>query len=154
MGNIDSLRDWGHAKDYVRMMWMILQSDVPEDWVVATGNKSSVRDFVRMSFAYTGIKLRFECEGKDEKGIVVSCSNPKYQLEEGKVVVLVDSNYFRPTEVDALIGDPSKANKKLGWSPKYNLEDLVNEMMESDLKLMSKDQYLKEGGYKNARYFE
>ena len=154
LGNLDAERDWGHAKDYVRMMWMILQSDEPEDWVIATGKKSSVRDFVIMSFAYVGIKLRFECEGKDERAVVLSCSNPKYQLEEGKVVVLVDSNYFRPTEVDVLIGNPAKANKKLGWSPKYNLEDLVNEMMESDLRLMNKNQYLNQEGYNNSGYFE
>ncbi|MDC0249422.1 GDP-mannose 4,6-dehydratase [Flavobacteriales bacterium] len=154
LGNLDAKRDWGHAKDYVRMMWMILQADVPEDWVIATGKTTTVRDFVKMAFAYAGIELEFKGEGIDEKGIVVSCSDPKYQVKEGKEVVSVDSRYFRPTEVDLLIGDPRKANTQLGWTPKYNLEELINEMMESDLKLMTKDQYLKDGGYTIMNYFE
>jgi GDPmannose 4,6-dehydratase len=154
LGNLDAKRDWGHAKDYVRMMWMILQADKPEDWVIATGKTTTVRDFVKMSFAFAGIELEFKGEGKDEKGIVVSCSNKKYQVKIGKEVIAVDSKYFRPTEVDLLIGDPTKANTKLGWIPKYNLEQLINEMMESDLKLMTKDQYLKDGGYTIMNYFE
>ncbi len=154
LGNLDAKRDWGHAKDYVRMMWMILQADKAEDWVIATGKTTSVRDFVRMAFSYAGIELNFQGEGVDEKGIVVSCKNPKYQIEIGTEVVAVDSRYFRPTEVDLLVGDPKKANTKLGWTPKYNLEELVNEMMESDLKVMTKDQYLKDGGYTIMNYFE
>ena len=154
LGNLDAKRDWGHAKDYVRMMWMILQTDEPEDWVIATGKTTTVRDFVKMAFAYAGIELEFKGEGIDEKGIVVSCLDPKYQVEKGNEVVAVDPRYFRPTEVDLLIGDPTKANTKLGWIPKYNLEELINEMMESDLKLMTKDQYLKDGGYTIMNYFE
>ncbi len=154
LGNLDAKRDWGHAKDYVRMMWLILQADEPEDWVIATGITTPVRDFVRMSFAYAGIELEFKGEGVDEKAYVVSCSNPDYQIEIGKEVVGVDPRYFRPTEVDLLIGDPSKAEKKLGWEREYKLEELVNDMMESDLKLMTKDQYLQDGGYKTMNYFE
>jgi len=154
LGNLDAKRDWGHAKDYVRMMWMILQADKPEDWVIATGKTTTVRDFVKMSFAYAGIELEFKGEGVDEKAVIVSCSNSKYQVEIGTEVVAVDPKYFRPTEVDLLIGDPTKANTQLGWIPEYNLEQLINEMMESDLKLMTKDQYLKEGGYTVLNYFE
>ncbi len=154
LGNLDAKRDWGHAKDYVRMMWMILQAEEAEDWVIATGKTTTVRDFVKMAFAYAGIELAFKGKGKEEKGIVVSCSNPKYQVEIGREVVAIDPRYFRPTEVDLLIGDPTKANTKLGWYPENNLEDLINEMMESDLKLMTKDQYLKDGGYTIMNYFE
>ena len=154
LGNLDARRDWGHAKDYVRMMWMILQAEKPEDWVIATGKTTTVRDFVKMAFSYAGIELEFKGEGKDEKGIVVACSNTKYQVENGKEVVAVDPAYFRPTEVDLLIGDPTKANTKLHWHPEYNLEELISEMMESDLKLMTKDQYLKDGGYTIMNYFE
>ena len=151
---MDAKRDWGHAKDYVRMMWMILQAEVAEDWVIATGKTTTVRDFVKMSFLCAGIEFVFKGEGVDEKAVVVSCSNEKYQVEIGKEVVAVDSRYFRPTEVDLLIGDPTKANTKLGWVPEYNLKQLINEMMESDLKLVTKDQYLKDGGYIIKNYFE
>ena len=154
LGNLEAKRDWGHAKDYVRMMWMILQADKPEDWVLATGTTTTVRDFVKISFAQVGIELDFKGEGVDEKGFVKSCSNPNYQLEIGKEVVSVDPKYFRPTEVNLLIGDPSKAREKLGWECKYDLEALVKDMMESDLKLMAKDQYLKEGGYYINNYYE
>ena len=154
LGNLDAKRDWGHAKDYVRMMWMILQADKPEDWVIATGKTTTVRDFVKMAFAYAGVELEFKGKGKDEKGIVSSCSNPKYQVQIGKEVVAIDPSYFRPTEVDLLIGDATKANTKLGWIPEYTLEQLINEMMESDLKLMTKDQYLKDGGYTTMNFFE
>ena len=154
LGNLDSQRDWGHAKDYVRMMWMILQADEPEDWVIATGQTTTVRDFVKMSFAYAGIELEFKGEGVDEKAYVVSCSNPEYKIEIGKEVVSVDPKYFRPTEVDLLLGDPTKAEQKLGWTREYRLEELVNDMMKSDLKLMTKDVYLQEGGYKTMSYFE
>ena len=154
LGNLDAKRDWGHAKDYVRMMWMILQADVAEDWVIATGQTTTVRDFVKMSFAYAGIELEFKGEGVDEKAYVKSCSNPEYQVEIGKEVVAVDPRYFRPTEVDLLLGDPTKAETKLGWSREYRLEELVNDMMASDLKLMTKDVYLKEGGYNTMSYYE
>jgi GDPmannose 4,6-dehydratase len=154
LGNLDAKRDWGHAKDYVRMMWMILQADEPEDWVIATGQTTTVRDFVRMSFLYAGIELEFKGEGVDEKGYVVSCSNPDYQVAIGTEVVAVDPRYFRPTEVDLLLGDPTKAEQKLGWNREYNLKDLVDDMMKSDLKLMTKDVYLKDGGYRINSYFE
>ena len=154
LGNFDAKRDWGHAKDYVRMMWMILQAEEAEDWVIATGKTTTVREFVVKAFKCTGIEVEFRGKGIDEKGYVVSCSNPKYQIEKGKEIIAVDPKYFRPTEVDLLIGDPSKANSKLGWKAKYNLDDLINEMMESDLKNMTKDQYLKDGGYTILNYFE
>jgi len=154
LGNLDAKRDWGHAKDYVKMMWLILQADEPEDWVIATGVTTPVREFVRMAFAYAGIELEFRGEGVDEKAYVVSCSNPDYQVEIGKEVVGVDPRYFRPTEVDLLIGDPTKAEMKLGWEREHKLEDLVNDMMASDLKLMTKDQYLQDGGYRINNYYE
>ncbi len=154
LGNLDAKRDWGHAKDYVRMMWMILQADEPEDWVIATGTTTTVRDFVRMAFSYAGIELDFKGIGVEEKAYVVSCSNSEYQVELGKEVVAVDPRYFRPTEVDLLLGDPTKANTKLGWTPEYDLKALVDDMMQSDLHLMTKDVYLKEGGYKIMSYFE
>ena len=154
LGNMDAQRDWGHAKDYVRMMWMILQADEAEDWVIATGKTTTVRDFVKMSFAEVGIELEFKGSGEEEKGYVVSCSNPKYQIEIGKEILAVDPKYFRPTEVDLLIGDPTKANEKLGWIPEYDLQTLVKDMMQADLKLMNKDQYLKDGGFIILNYFE
>jgi GDPmannose 4,6-dehydratase len=154
LGNLDAQRDWGHAKDYVRMMWMILQAEEPEDWVIATGKTTPVRDFVRMSFAEVGIELEFRGNGAEEKGYIASCSNPDYQLPIGKEVLAVDPHYFRPTEVDLLIGDPTKAKNKLGWECQYELSELVQEMMESDLKLMKKEQHLKESGYTILNYFE
>jgi GDPmannose 4,6-dehydratase len=154
LGNLDAKRDWGHAKDYVKMMWMILQADEPEDWVIATGETTTVRDFVKMAFAYVGITLDFQGEGVDEIGTVQACTNTKYQLPVGMEVLAVDPRYFRPTEVDLLIGDPTKAEEKLGWKREYKLEELVNDMMESDLKLMTKDQYLQDGGYNTMNYFE
>ena len=121
LGNLDSKRDWGHAKDYVRMMWMILQAEEPEDWVIATGKTTSVRDFVRLAFKEVGIELKFTGEGINEKASVTKCTNPLFQIEIGKEVLFVDPSYFRPTEVDLLIGDPTKAKEKLGWEPKYDL---------------------------------
>jgi GDPmannose 4,6-dehydratase len=135
LGNLDAKRDWGHAKDYVRMMWMILQADKAEDWVIATGETTSVREFVRMAFAQVGVKLDFRGEGINEKAYVASCNNENYKLEIGKEVLSVDASYFRPTEVDLLIGDPTKAKEKLGWVPEYNLASLVKDMMTSDLEL-------------------
>ena len=154
LGNLDAKRDWGHAKDYVQMMWLILQADEPEDWVIATGETTTVRDFVKMSFKYADIELEFKGTGVDEKAYVLSCSNPDYQIDIGTNVVSVDPKYFRPTEVDLLLGDPTKAETKLGWKREYKLEELVNDMMESDLKLMTKDVYLQDGGYKTMSCFE
>ena len=139
LGNLDAQRDWGHAKDYVRMMWMILQADQPEDWVIATGKTTTVREFVRMAFKEVGIELKFEGKGVDEKAYVRSCTKKEYQLEKGKEVLSVDPTYFRPTEVDLLIGDPTKAKEKLGWIPEHDLASLVRDMILSDLNLMQKD---------------
>ena len=139
LGNLDAKRDWGHAKDYVRMMWMILQAEQAEDWVIATGETTTVRDFVRMAFAEVGIELEFKGDGIKEKAYVVSCQDPNYQLEIGKEVLSVDPTYFRPTEVDLLIGDPSKAKNKLGWVPEHDLASLVMDMMQSDLKLFKNE---------------
>jgi GDPmannose 4,6-dehydratase len=154
LGNLDAKRDWGHAKDYVRMMWMILQAEEAEDWVIATGTTTSVRDFVSMSFAEVGIELEFKGTGVDEKAFVKACTNSEHQIEIGKQVLSVDPKYFRPTEVDLLIGDPTKANTKLGWIPEYDLFSLVKDMMKSDLRLMKKDQFLKDNGYSTLNYFE
>ena len=154
LGNLDAKRDWGHAKDYVKMMWMILQADEAEDWVIATGTTTTVRDFVRMAFEHIGVTLEFKGEGINEVGIVTASDNTEYALEIGKEVVAVDEKYFRPTEVDLLIGDASKAFRKLGWEPKFKLKDLVDDMMESDIKLMKKDSYLRDGGYTTLNYFE
>mgnify|MGYP001419485926 CR=1 FL=1 len=154
LGNLDAKRDWGHAKDYVKMMWMILQAEKPEDWVIATGKTTSIRDFVIMAFDYLGIKIKFNGEGVNEVGIVNQCSNPDYMIEIGKEIIKVDSRYFRPTEVDLLIGDASKAQNKLGWKATTSLNELVNDMMESDLKLMSKEQFLVKNGFKTHNYFE
>ena len=147
LGNLDAKRDWGHAKDYVRMMWMILQAEQPEDWVIATGKTTTVREFVRMSFKEVGVELEFTGSGVNEKANVVECNNPLFQLELGKEVLSVDSSYFRPTEVNLLIGDPSKAKNKLGWIPEYDLSSLIKDMVEADVKLMQKDRYLEQGGY-------
>lgn len=154
LGNLDAQRDWGHAKDYVRMMWMILQADEAEDWVIATGKTTPVREFVRMAFAEAGIELEFKGKGVEEKAYVAACTHPEYQIPIGKEVLNVDPKYFRPTEVDLLIGDATKAKEKLGWEPKITLEALVKDMMQSDLKLMEKDRYLREGGYETLNYFE
>ena len=135
LGNLNSQRDWGHAKDYVEAMWRILQQDVPEDYVIATGVTTYIRDFVIMAFAEVGIELTFEGEQESEVAKIAACNNPLYQLEIGKVVVRVDPEYYRPTEVDLLIGDPTKSKTQLGWKPQYDLAALVKEMVESDLKL-------------------
>ena len=147
LGNLDAKRDWGHAKDYVRMMWMILQAEEPEDWVIATGKTTTVREFVRLAFKEVGIELEFKGKGVNETAIVVKCNNPEFQIELGKEVLSIDPAYFRATEVDLLIGDPTKAKEKLGWVPEHDLASLVKDMMQSDLKLMQKDQYLKKKGY-------
>lgn len=152
IGNMDARRDWGHAKDYVEAMWLMLQQDEPEDFVIATGVTTTVRDFIRMSFAKAGIQVRFEGEGVEEVGIIDRLDesllkNKKRDIKPGDVIIKVDPRYFRPTEVDILIGDPSKAKEKLGWNPKYTLEMLVNDMVESDLKLFKKQQTLLANGY-------
>ncbi len=154
LGNLDAQRDWGHAKDYVRMMWMILQADEAEDWVIATGKTTPVREFVRMSFAEVGVELEFKGEGEAEKAYVTKCNHPDYQVEIGKEVLAVDPRYFRPTEVELLIGDASKAKNKLGWECQYDLNDLVKDMMQGDIKLMKQQQYLDKGGFKTMNYFE
>ncbi|WP_242928888.1 GDP-mannose 4,6-dehydratase [Pontibacter vulgaris] len=154
LGNLDAKRDWGHAKDYVEAMWLILQQEKPEDFVIATGVTTTVRDFVRMSFAEVGIDIEFRGEGVEEKGYVAACNNPEYQIEIGREVVSVDPNYFRPTEVELLIGDPTKSNTKLGWKPKYDLAGLVKDMMQSDLELFKRDTYLMEGGHRVLNYHE
>jgi GDPmannose 4,6-dehydratase len=138
LGNLDAKRDWGHAKDYVVAMWLILQQEKPEDFVIATGITTTVRDFIRMSFAEVGIELAFSGEGENEVATVVSCSNTLYQVPVGQEVVAVDPRYFRPTEVELLIGDPTKAKEKLGWTLEYDLPALVKDMMSSDVALFSK----------------
>jgi GDPmannose 4,6-dehydratase len=141
LGNLNAKRDWGHAKDYVDAMWRILQQDEAEDFVIATGKTTTVRDLTRMAFSEAGIEIEFIGQGKDEKGIIVSCKNDKYQLPRGKEVVAIDVNYFRPTEVDLLIGDATKAREKLGWQPSHSLSEMVKEMVASDLETykMSQD---------------
>lgn len=153
LGNLSAKRDWGHAKDYVRMMWLILQAPKPEDWVIATGVTTEVREFVKMAFAELGIEIEFRGEGVQERGYIKACLGD-FKLEIGKEVVSVDERYFRPTEVDLLIGDASKAREKLGWVPEYDLAALVKDMVHSDLKLMQKDKYLRDGGYSIFSYFE
>ncbi len=135
LGNLDAKRDWGHAKDYVEAMWLILQQDTAEDFVIATGITTTVRDFIKMAFAEVGVEVDFKGEGINEKGYVVSCSNPAYQVAKDSIVVEVDPRYFRPTEVELLIGDPTKAKEKLGWKLKYDLPALVKDMMQADVKL-------------------
>ncbi|HNX44949.1 MAG TPA: GDP-mannose 4,6-dehydratase [Bacteroidales bacterium] len=153
LGNLSAKRDWGHAKDYVRAMYKVLQHEKPDDFVIATGKTTEVRQFVSMAFAELGIELRFEGEGLNERGIVAGCTG-EYQLPAGKVVVQVDPAYFRPTEVELLLGDPSKANNLLGWQPEHDLRSLVQDMMQSDLKLAKKDKHLKDGGFRVNNYFE
>ena len=162
LGNLSAQRDWGHAKDYVEAMWLILQQDKPEDFVIATGVATSVRDFVRMSFAELGIEVEFSGKDEYERGVIIDWDeermvelglNPDL-VNIGQTIVKVDSRYFRPTEVELLMGNPSKSFEKLGWKPKYDLPALVKDMVESDLKLMRKEEYLKKGGYDTLNYFE
>jgi len=147
LGNLDAQRDWGHARDYVEAMWLMLQQEKPEDYVIATGITTSVREFVRSAFAETGIELEFRGKGKAEKAIVKSCANPEYQVAEGTSVVEIDHRYFRPTEVDLLIGDPSKAKAQLGWSPTTSLAQLISEMVAADLVMVKKDKHLINSGF-------
>jgi len=147
LGNLDAKRDWGHAKDYVEGMWLVLQQDTPEDYVLATGITTPVREFVRMSFAEAGIEVEFKGTGVDETGVVISCSDPDYQIGEGTTVVMVDERYFRPTEVEILIGDATKAKNQLGWTPTYTLNELVSEMVAFDLDLFRKEKHLINSGF-------
>jgi GDPmannose 4,6-dehydratase len=153
MGNIDAKRDWGHAKDYVEAMWLILQQDKPEDYVIATGITTSVRDFIKMAFEEVGVEIAFEGEGVNEVGIVRSCTN-EFAFSVGQEVVKIDPSYFRPTEVDLLIGDPTKAQEKLGWKPKYTLDKMVAEMVNADLNSFKREQLLISNGFQIARQFE
>ncbi|MDA3890389.1 MAG: GDP-mannose 4,6-dehydratase, partial [Salinivirgaceae bacterium] len=154
LGNLDAQRDWGHAKDYVRAMHLILQQDSPDDYVIASGITTKIRDFVIKCFNELDISLRFEGKGKEEKAFIESCNNPEFQLESGKCILEIDPNYFRPTEVDLLIGDATKAREKLNWKPKYDLSALIHEMIWSDVELMKKDQFLKNAGFEVKNYFE
>ncbi len=162
LGNLSAQRDWGHAKDYIEAMWLILQQDVAEDYVIATGITTTVRDFVKMSFAELGIEVEFSGKNEHERGVIIDVDQEMVtklglndaNLKPGTIVVQVDEKYFRPTEVDLLLGDPTKANTKLGWTPKYDLPSLVQEMIQSDLHLMKKDEYLKQGGFTTLNYFE
>ncbi|WP_184470617.1 GDP-mannose 4,6-dehydratase [Pedobacter sp. AK013] len=162
LGNLSAQRDWGHAKDYIEAMWLILQQDKPEDFVIATGITTTVRDFVRMSFAELGIEVEFSGKDENEKGVIIGLDvevlsrlglDPE-KLFLGSTIVQVDPKYFRPTEVDLLLGDPTKSKTQLGWEPKYDLAALVKDMVISDLHLMKKDEYLKKGGFKTLNYFE
>ena len=146
LGNLNAQRDWGHAKDYVEAMWLILQQDRPDDFVIATGVTTTVREFAKMAFLEAGIELEFEGEGKDEIARVLHCKNPEYFVTPGKIVLAVDPTYFRPTEVELLIGDASKAREKLTWSPKYSMHDIVKDMMTADLKLFERDKILISNG--------
>ncbi|WP_423820476.1 GDP-mannose 4,6-dehydratase [Salinimicrobium sp. TIG7-5_MAKvit] len=152
LGNLDAERDWGHAKDYVEAMWLMLQQEQPDDYVIATGKTTSVRELVRMAFACVGITVDFSGTGIHEIAKVIKCENPNFQVAAGATVLQVDSKYHRPTEVDQLIGDASKCKEKLGWKPKYDLQDLVKEMMEADVNLFRKEKYLREGGHKTLDY--
>jgi GDPmannose 4,6-dehydratase len=154
LGNLDAQRDWGHAKDYVEAMYLILQQETPEDFVIATGVTTRVREFVRLSFAEVGITVEFRGEGVEEKGYVTNCGNPEFQIETGKMVVAVDEKYFRPTEVELLIGDPTKSKTKLGWVPKYDLQRLVKEMVAADVDLFKREKLLKDSGYTIRNQFE
>ena len=162
LGNLSAQRDWGHAKDYIEAMWLILQQEKPEDFVIATGITTTVRDFVRMSFAELGIEVEFSGKDENEMGVIIDIDEDKVKalglntesLKFGQTVVKVDPKYFRPTEVDLLLGDPTKSKTQLGWKPKYDLPALVKDMVISDLHLMKKDEYLKQGGFKTLNYFE
>ena len=154
LGNLDAKRDWGHAKDFVKMMWLILQHEKAEDWVIATGKTTKIRDFVKMAFDYVGVELEFLGSGLKEKAIVKSSKNDKFHFKIGQEVLSIDPKYYRPTEVDLLIGDSSKAKNILGWTPEISLENLVKDMMSSDLGLMKKQNLLKSKGFKISREYE
>ena len=153
MGNIDAKRDWGHAKDYVDAMWRILQQDIAEDFVIATGITTSVRNFIKMAFEEVGVELEFKGEGVNEVGIVKSTTD-KYAFKTGKEILKIDPRYFRPTEVDLLIGDPTKANEKLGWKPKYTLKEMVSEMVGADLQEFQQKKILQDSGFPVNNQYE
>ena len=154
LGNLHAQRDWGHARDYVEAMWLMLQQQQPEDFVIATGVTTTVREFARLAFAFAGVEIQFVGEGIDEKAVVAEVSLPDIPLRKGDTVIEVDSRYFRPTEVDVLMGDPDKARRLLGWESKTSLRDLVREMVEADLEHFRKDIVLKESGFTTTRQFE
>lgn len=154
LGNLDAKRDWGHAKDYVELMWKILQYDVSDDWVIATGVTTSIRDFVKMSFKEIGVELEFVGTGIDEKGVVTKVIDESYKVVVGQELISVDPQYFRPTEVELLIGDASKAMSKLDWKPKYTVETLCAEMVKADLELFKKDKLLRDSGFEVKNEFE
>jgi GDPmannose 4,6-dehydratase len=154
MGNIDAKRDWGHAKDYVKAMWLMLQQETPEDFVIATGVTTTVRDFIKMSFKEIGVDLAFEGKGVNEIARIAKCNDPNFQLTKGAVVLKIDPEYFRPTEVELLIGDPTRAKEKLGWELEYDLQALVTDMMRADLELFRRDKFLLKGGHKILNYHE
>lgn len=162
LGNLSAQRDWGHAKDYIEAMWLILQQEKPEDFVIATGVTTTVREFVRMSFEELGITVEFSGKDDNEKGVIIDVDQEKAKelglnvdaIKLGQTIVKVDPKYYRPTEVDLLLGDPTKSKEKLGWKLKYDLPALVKDMIQSDLHLTKKDQYLKDGGYQTMNYFE
>jgi len=154
LGNLDARRDWGHAKDYVEAMWLMLQQDKPDDYVIATGITTSVRDLVKMAFDELGIELRFEGQGIEEIARVAACSNPEFKVQEGNVVLKIDPDYYRPTEVDLLVGDATKCKKELHWAPKYSLQELVKEMVEADVELFKREKFLREGGHETLDYNE
>lgn len=153
IGNLDAQRDWGHAKDYVEAMWLMLQQDKPEDFVIATGITTRIRDFIIMAFAEAGIQIAFEGTGENEVGVVKS-TNRQPPIANSKIIVRINPQYYRPTEVDLLIGDATKAKEKLGWAPKYSLAEMVKEMVESDLKLFKKQQFLRDNGFDVKNEFE
>ncbi|NOZ46518.1 MAG: GDP-mannose 4,6-dehydratase [Chlorobi bacterium] len=153
LGNLSSKRDWGHAKDYIEAMYLMLQQEKPEDFVIATGVTTDIRTFVNKAFSEVGIEIEFVGSGTEEKAVVKKC-NDKYKLEQGKVILSVDPKYYRPTEVELLIGDSAEARKKLNWKPKYKLDELIAEMVQSDLILMQKDKFLMDGGFKTLNYYE
>jgi GDPmannose 4,6-dehydratase len=154
LGNLNARRDWGHAKDYVEAMWLMLQQDEPEDYVIATGITTSVRDFVKTAFAHAGVEIAFEGKDESEKAVVVSVSVPDIRLHKGDIVVEVDKRYFRPTEVDLLQGDAGKARKQLGWQPRYSLNDLIKEMIHADIEYFRKESLLRESGFNILNRFE
>lgn len=154
LGNLDAKRDWGHAKDYVQAMWMMLQQDQPEDFVIATGVTTTVRDFVKTAFAELGIQLAFEGESENEKAYVTKCTNPEFIIKPGTIVVEIDPRYFRPAEVDILVGDATKAYQKMGWKPNSELKDLIKEMVWSDVELFKRDKMLQDAGFKVKNEFE
>lgn len=154
MGNIDAKRDWGHAADYVEAMWLILQQEKAEDYVIATGVTTSVRDFIMKSFNEVGIEIEFSGKNENETGVVKKCNDPQFNIPVGKKVVLVDKKYYRPSEVDLLIGDATKAKTQLGWTPKHNLDSIIKEMVAADLNIFRKEKYLREGGHQILNYYE